>query len=74
MSDLPLPLPDRRTLAKTSEQENNNIIIDKNKLFKPIEQIDAQKSNTINSEIQEGASLSFFSKTKTNRRYASKNT
>jgi predicted AAA+ superfamily ATPase len=58
MSDLPLPLPDRRTLAKTSEQENNNIIIDKNKLFKPIEQIDAQKSNTINSEIQEGASLS----------------
>ena len=24
MSDLPLPLPDRRTLAKTSEQENNN--------------------------------------------------
>ena len=58
MSDLPLPLPDRRTLAKTSEQGNNNIIIDKNKLFKPIEQIDAQKSNTINSEIQEGASLS----------------
>ena len=58
MSDLPLPLPDRRTLAKTSEQENNNIIIDKNKFFKSIEQIDAQKSNTINSEIQEGASLS----------------
>ena len=57
MSDLPLPLPDRRTLAKSSKQGNNKI--DKNKFSKKeMEQIDSDNKNTINSEIQEGASLS----------------
>ena len=57
MSDLPLPLPDRRTLAKSSKQQNNKF--DKNKFSKKeMEQIDSDNKNTINSEIQEGASLS----------------
>ena len=57
MSDLPLPLPDRRTLAHSSNQDNN--ISDKNKFSKQqIEQIDTQNKNTIISESQEGASLS----------------
>ena len=57
MSDLPLPLPDRRTLAKSSKQQNNKF--DKNKFSKKeMEQIDSDNKNTINSEIQEGTSLS----------------
>ena len=57
MSDLPLPLPDRRTLAKSSKQQNNKF--DKNKFSKKeMEQMDSDNKNTINSEIQEGASLS----------------
>ena len=57
MSDLPLPLPDRRTLAKSSKQQNNKF--DKNKFSKKeMEKMDSDNKNTINSEIQEGASLS----------------
>ena len=57
MSDLPLPLPDRRTLAHSSNQDNN--LSDKNKFSKhQIEQMDTQNKNTIISESQEGASLS----------------
>ena len=70
MSDLPLPLPDRRTLAKSSKQQNNKF--DKNKFSKKeMEQIDSDNKNTINSEIRR--SISFFGKIKTNRRYETKN-
>jgi GTPase SAR1 family protein len=56
MSDLPIPLPDRRTLINLSKQGNNTK--DKNNMYKKsIEQID-QNKNTIISESQEGGSLS----------------
>jgi GTPase SAR1 family protein len=56
MSDLPIPLPDRRTLINLSKQGNNTK--DKNNMYKKtIEQIE-QNKNTIISESQEGGSLS----------------
>ena len=56
MSDLPIPLPDRRTLINLSKQGNNTK--DKNNMYKKtIEQVE-QNKNTIISESQEGGSLS----------------
>lgn len=57
MSDLPLPLPDRRTLLNLQDQNNkspnSNIYAKQN-----IAQSDTKNKNTIVSESQEGSSLS----------------
>ena len=57
MSDLPLPLPDRRTLLNLQDQNIKSI--DSNKYQKQKNnQSDVKNKNTILSESQEGSSLS----------------
>ena len=57
--DLPLPLPDRRTLKNNQNQKDNQY--PKNKYQNQIiEQIDTQNKNTIISESQENNSLSLI--------------
>jgi len=57
MSDLPLPLPDRRTLLNIQEQNNKDSNFNKYQKQK-ISQTDVNNKNTILSESQEGSSLS----------------
>ena len=57
--DLPLPLPDRRTLKNNQNQKDNQY--PKNKYQNQIiEHIDTQNKNTIISESQENNSLSLI--------------
>ena len=57
MSDLPLPLPDRRTLLNIQDQNNKDSNFNKYQKQK-ISQTDVNNKNTILSESQEGSSLS----------------
>ena len=57
MSDLPLPLPDRRTLLNNQDQNNKDSNLNKYQKQK-ISQTDINNKNTILSESQEGSSLS----------------
>ena len=57
MSDLPLPLPDRRTLLNIQDQNNKDSNFNKYQKQK-IFQTDVNNKNTILSESQEGSSLS----------------
>ena len=57
MSDLPLPLPDRRTLLNNQDQNNNDSKLNKYQKQK-VSQTDINNKNTILSESQEGSSLS----------------
>ena len=57
MSDLPLPLPDRRTLLNIQDQNNKDTNLNKYQKQK-ISQTDVNNKNTILSESQEGSSLS----------------
>ena len=55
MSDLPMPLPDRRTLLKIKDK-NDSSKDNKNKALKQsIEQPETKKKNTIASELQESS-------------------
>jgi predicted AAA+ superfamily ATPase len=57
MSDLPLPLPDRRTLLNNQDQNNKDSNLNKYQKQK-VSQTDINNKNTILSESQEGSSLS----------------
>ena len=57
MSDLPLPLPDRRTLLNNQDQNNKDSNLNKYPKQK-VSQTDINNKNTILSESQEGSSLS----------------
>lgn len=57
MSDLPLPLPDRRTLLNLQDQNNKSPNLDKFPKQNKV-QTDVKNKNTILSESQEGSSLS----------------
>jgi len=57
MSDLPLPLPDRRTLLNNQDQNNKDSNLNKYQKQKA-SQTDINNKNTILSESQEGSSLS----------------
>ena len=57
MSDLPLPLPDRRTLLNLYDKNSNFSYLSKNQIHS-IEQDETKNKNTILSESQEGSSLS----------------
>ena len=57
MSDLPLPLPDRRTLLNLYDQNSNSSYLYNNQIHS-IEQDETKNKNTILSESQEGSSLS----------------
>ena len=57
MSDLPLPLPDRRTLINLQDQNNKSPNSDKSPKQNKV-QTDVKNKNTILSESQEGSSLS----------------
>jgi len=57
MSDLPLPLPDRRTLLNNQDQNNKDSNLNKYQKQK-VSQSDINNKNTILSESQEGSSLS----------------
>ena len=57
MSDLPLPLPDRRTLLNNQDQNNKDSNLNKYQKQKG-SQTDINNKNTILSESQEGSSLS----------------
>ena len=57
MSDLPLPLPDRRTLLNLQDQNNKSSNLDKFPKQNKV-QTDVKNKNTILSESQEGSSLS----------------
>ena len=55
MSDLPMPLPDRRTLLKIKDK-NDSSKDNKNKALKQsIEQPETKNKNTIASELQESS-------------------
>ena len=57
MSDLPLPLPDRRTLLNLYDKNSNFSYLSNNQIHS-IEQDETKNKNTILSESQEGSSLS----------------
>ena len=57
MSDLPLPLPDRRTLLNLYDKNSNSSYLSNNQIHS-IEQDETKNKNTILSESQEGSSLS----------------
>ena len=57
MSDLPLPLPDRRTLLNLYDKNSNFSYLYNNQIHS-IEQDETKNKNTILSESQEGSSLS----------------
>ena len=57
MSDLPLPLPDRRTLLNLYDKNSNSSYLYNNQI-NTIEQDETKNKNTILSESQEGSSLS----------------
>ena len=57
MSDLPLPLPDRRTLLNLYDKNSNSSYLYNNQIH-TIEQDETKNKNTILSESQEGSSLS----------------
>ena len=57
MSDLPLPLPDRRTFINLYHKNSNSSYLYNNQIH-TIEQDETKNKNTILSESQEGSSLS----------------
>ena len=57
MSDLPLPLPDRRLLLNLYDKNSNSTYLNNNQIHS-IEQSETKNKNTILSESQEGSSLS----------------
>ena len=57
MSDLPLPLPDRKLLLNLYDKNSNSNYLNNNQIHS-IEQSETKNKNTILSESQEGSSLS----------------